>query len=514
MSTRYTPIIISTLAFLVVVTASLFSATSVKQFLLPHSQPTVLGEATECTEGDTDNWCQAGRTSNRSGYSPEPLVFTDPAVTKLEVLWKKGFQPEKIHPQIQPIIYRGKVFFGSEHGTAYALSTSTGDPVWTKNITNPVITSVAAHQGAVFFPTAQGEIFALNEATGDTLWHRQYSAKGFSAHLLIANDTLYAPNRDGNLYAINPTNGTTVWTYSAGSPLLMGAAYSNNRIFIGSMNKVAHAIDATTGAGLWQSPPLNGMILKDYWPVIHQGTVIFRTLEDYDHSPAVRPGAPFGWWSSQSQYDWLNQTYNGQTHRTLLAQGTIATLPDFMSIQDTAVANHNPNHITFHLLDETSGANQGIVPQFVTQTHNGVTTPPCIDRDGLLIVPVSFIRSSWARLDLSTQRIVDILFDDYSNTKQYPLPNFTTPAGMGNDDENMNVSCMQNAIFGFHMEEANANYTGYFNQDTRRWTQVGTAYGSTQMSTNTQGGSGSPPVIAGGKIYHNSLYNINARYAP
>jgi hypothetical protein len=135
---------------------------------------------------------------------------------------------------------------------------------------------------------------------------------------------------------------------------------------------------------------------------------------------------------------------------------------------------------------------------------NGATTPPCVDRDGYLVVPApkpnADYGSGWGRLSLSSQQIVDTLVDAGD-------PN----AGFGNGDENLNPTCAYNMILSMHTEEYNANYTGAFDQASRRWIRIGPGWTNQEMSTNTQGGGGNPASISNGMFYHISYHELIAR---
>jgi hypothetical protein len=185
-----------------------------------------------------------------------------------------------------------------------------------------------------------------------------------------------------------------------------------------------------------------------------------------------------------------------------------------MQAQDEVMADFNAHPKdytkTLFILDEAAGKEAFAVPHFSVQTMNGATTPPCVDRDGKLIIPVMFVRSGWGRLDLASRRITDILFDN-KNLDGNPLKENETPAGMGNRDENLNVTCTGNAILAMHTMEGNANYTGAFDLDARRWIKINSGYTNLEMSTNTQGGGGNPASISYGVIFHISFHELIAR---
>ena len=134
---------------------------------------------------------------------------------------------------------------------------------------------------------------------------------------------------------------------------------------------------------------------------------------------------------------------------------------------------------------------------------NGTTTPPCVDRDGYLVVPApkpGSWESGWGRVNADTGALFDNLID-----------NANPSAGFGNNDENLIPSCTQNLILSFHTEEQNANYTGAFELSTRKWFPIGKGWRNGQFSTNTQGGGGNPASISNGMIFHVSFHELVAR---
>jgi hypothetical protein len=153
-------------------------------------------------------------------------------------------------------------------------------------------------------------------------------------------------------------------------------------------------------------------------------------------------------------------------------------------------------------LYETNGQEASAVIYYPYQTMHGGSAPPCVDRDGYLIIPAlkptGEFGSGWARLDVNRRIITQALYDGTNN-------------GYGNGDETFSVSCSQNLILTFHVQEGNAHDTGYFNLDTSRWTLVPAGQTNNQMSTNTQGGGANAATVANGMVYHISFYELIAR---
>ena len=415
--------------------------------------------------GDLD-WPQVQRDPQRTGYAPEILG------TNFQVAWTHPFQPEKVYPQVQAIVYEGKVFVGTEMGNMYALDAQTGTQEWVYSIGAPILNSVAAGDAKVFFGAMDGAVYALDASTGSLVWKSQLSQRlGFSTAPVYAESKVMLGGRNGIFYALDQNTGAVLWQYEVGAPILQTAAWNNGRAFFGTMDMYVYAINTADGSLAWQSEEIPGMAFKDYWPVVHQGMVYVRPmgmgdLGVQDQSFVTDPAA----------------------QRAVLA--------DYEA---------NPGNYTINMprFYEPTGEQAPVVIHYDYQTMNGATAPPCVDRDGHLIIPAPFTSgytTGWGRLDVGSRIVVDILYDG-------------TGAGYGNPDENMNLTCTGNLVFAMHTQEYNAQYTGAFDLVNWTWTGIPAGHTNSQMSTNTQGGGGNPASISDGMIYHVSFHELIARVA-
>lgn len=440
-------------------------------------------------------WPQVQGNAARTGYSPEKLGKT------FKVAWVHPFQPEKVYPQVQAIVADSRVFVGTEMGTLYALDARDGKDLWAYHIERPILASVAAAGGRVFFAGMDGAAYALDAATGALVWRNQLSVRlGISTAPVLADGKLLLGGRDGIFYALDPGTGKILWRFNAGAPLLQTAAWDAGTAYFGSMDVVLHAVRTADGQEVWHKGPLPGTAFKDYWPVVTQGYVVIRSMGQSNLSV----GFPFVWFTTAGDWNWLRQ--NG----TAIAAGQLTSVSDAVAAEDKLMAGYelNPDRYTrnFFVFEAATG-NEILVPHWSGQTMNGASVPPCVDRDGKLIVPITFIKSAWGRLDLRQRRIVDILYDGFipTNTGVEQVP------GTGNPDENLDVSCTVNQVLAMHTEEGNASYTGSFDLEARKWTAISPGHKSPEMSTNTQGGGGNPASIAGGMVFHISWHQLIAR---
>lgn len=465
-----------------------------------------------------NDWNQAGKDPQRTGFTSELIGST------ISVKWRYPFQPERVHPQVQAIVYDdgsgSKVFVGTEMGNMYAIDALSGAKKWSVGIGSAILNSVAADDGKVYFGSLDGAVYALNTSDGSQSWKVQLSKMGFSTAPLLADNKIMIGGRDGKFYGLNPADGTKLWEYNAQSPILMTAAWDNGKAFFGTMDLFVHAVNTANGSQEWKSQKVKGIAFKDYWPVVTAGKVIVIPLTD-TYSAGIEPGFPFSFYgaSDTKAWGWLKQ------NSPLIATGAATLVSEFMSAQDQVMANYqsNPGGFTptIYVLDENTGQFLSSIPHHDVQHHNGATAPPCIDATGKWVTPALIIGSSWGRVDynyssvgvgVTSPRIVDLLYDGTSYGGN-PL-NFgggEVVAGFGNVDENLNVSCTGNAIISFHTQEMNASYTGVFYLPTHKWTPVSKGWTNGEMYNGEESQGGSQPTVSNGVIYHISIHELIAR---
>lgn len=404
----------------------------------------------------SNDWPQLQKDPQRTGHSLENIT------SSISNSWAVGFATtfaparERLHPQVQPVVASGKVFIGTEMGTFYALSATSGAKAWQYPPTGqprvgPIIGTGGAENGKVFFGSLDGNVYALNIADGSLAWKFNAGAgKGFSSSVLLAESKVFLPTRSGIYYALNQTDGTVAWQKNIGTPIFMSSAYNNGKIYFGAMNMRVYALSSANGTIAWQSNPVPGTAFKDYWPVVHKGYVF------------IRPFRVEGGTVTASQSD-------------------ISTWSLFALAESDGAFNFFPHAI-------------GI-------TMNGTTCPPPVDRDGYLIIPWE---SDWKRLNVDTKQIA---------------ATWVRP-GVVNPDENMCASTAGNYAILMHTMEANAQFTGVWNLSTNATTGLGKyqadrACGDLSgcFESNTQGGGTSPAAISNGYIYHNAQNTLNARKA-
>jgi outer membrane protein assembly factor BamB len=117
------------------------------------------------------------------------------------------------------VVADGVVFVESE-GVLYAFNASSGTLKWTSKIgvedASPAVFDKMVYIGGNGLTLPDTKIFALSESTGSPIWKVNTKANVFSS-ATVANGVAYDVSLDGTIYALNALTGATLWTGKAGN---------------------------------------------------------------------------------------------------------------------------------------------------------------------------------------------------------------------------------------------------------------------------------------------------------
>jgi outer membrane protein assembly factor BamB len=455
----------------------------------------VIAQAADCTASDTANWCQLQRDPQHSGYVPVSISvnYSQADYNRFQIVYRHPFPNERIHSQIQPIIFQGKVIIPTDMGNVYAVnagtaaSPGTGNQLWKYVAGAPIYGSVIAGldsqaRAMLYFATALGDVVAL-DVSGNQVWKVKLGSRlGFSTTPVLAENKIFIGSREGIFYALNSDNGQVLWQYSTGANIMQTAAYNNGRVFFGGMDMRLYALNTSNGSLAWRTNKIPQMAFKDYYPVITSGKVVVR---------------PMG---------------NGQIGGSTPFDNQDGFLTDYVA---------NPQNYRKSLLffNESDGQESpSSVIHWDLQTMNGATVPPCVDRSGsteYLVVPVPRVSggsagysAGWGRLNISTRKIFDAFGTDVGCTD-------TVCNGYGNGDETTASTCTASGVFVFQSEESQfgAAWTGYYdftkstgscNTCGGTWTKINfdEVSNPNMLISTSMGGGASAVSVANGLVYH------------
>ncbi len=232
-----------------------------------------------------ESWPMAGANPERTSWTPTEVKGN------LNAAWFKPFDAF-ILPHTQIIAANGLLYLSTANGL-YALNASSGAQAWVYPTEMPLGNSPTVSQGVVYVGGFDKKIHAVDALTGAGLWTFEAKA-GFDTNPLIVGGILYAGSRDGDFYAIHTTGanaGELFWKYTTGAPIHYSAAYKDGIVYFASNTSRVYALNAQTGAVVWQSAILPGSGFHAWWPVIYGDYVIVAGSQNYRFSSDLGPGS-------------------------------------------------------------------------------------------------------------------------------------------------------------------------------------------------------------------------------
>jgi outer membrane protein assembly factor BamB len=160
----------------------------------------------------------------------------------------------------------GEIIVGTERpafGTALLLAfDQAGAPLWSKNMSDSVLTAPAIRAGRIYVGTKASTVEALDLSTGNSLWSyavpcpRLQNCEVGSAPAVTADRLVVFGTQNGTIYGVQDDNtrGVLVWKYDTsgaitGSPILS----RNGLAYVGSENSHLYALYTATGGVAWDA---------------------------------------------------------------------------------------------------------------------------------------------------------------------------------------------------------------------------------------------------------------------
>jgi len=184
------------------------------------------------------------------------LVALDLADGK-QVWSSRGGPPlddEAMNVVATPAIYSDRIFFAGADGVVYALSTTSGAPVWKSEIGSPVSTALVVVSDALCFGTRDGRLLRLDHWTGKRLAELRLGQVPFGP-LVGAAESLFTLAGENDLLVLNAVHaslGSSRWIrraergWSSSGPYLWKGA-----IVVGGEAGELEALRPEDGAVVW-----------------------------------------------------------------------------------------------------------------------------------------------------------------------------------------------------------------------------------------------------------------------
>jgi len=162
--------------------------------------------------------------------------------------------------EFPPVLERGRLFLGTNHGLVLAVDAGTGRIVWHRQFAGCVAASPAVGNGVVYLGfmdpppcrgTAPSFLAALDARTGRSIW--RFRAGVIETPPLLVDGRVYFGSWDHRVYAVDARTGRLDWSFTTGDRVKGGVAFARQTIFAGSYDGRLYALDARSGRLRWSA---------------------------------------------------------------------------------------------------------------------------------------------------------------------------------------------------------------------------------------------------------------------
>jgi len=171
--------------------------------------------------------------------------------------------PARTLVEFPPVVAYGRLYFATNSGIVYAISTRTGKRAWRYRSGRCQAGSPGVRARLIFVTflnrppcnterkDIDGEVVALYAGSGAVRWRRRIGPSESSP--LVVGGRVFVGDWRGRVYALSANTGETRWTFQTGGKIKSALTLAGNRLYVGSYDHHVYALNARTGKLLWKA---------------------------------------------------------------------------------------------------------------------------------------------------------------------------------------------------------------------------------------------------------------------
>jgi outer membrane protein assembly factor BamB/predicted phosphodiesterase len=154
-----------------------------------------------------------------------------------------------------PAVSNNLVVVGNQNGVVMALSLKDGKKKWAYKTHGAVFSSPAVRAGKVVLGSGDGHVYCLNVLTGQLNWKVKTGASVLGSPV-IAGDTVFIGGSDHHFMALSMKNGNVFWKFDGlQGPVVSTPLVYGNMVIVGAWDKHLYAVNKSNGQLAWQWDP-------------------------------------------------------------------------------------------------------------------------------------------------------------------------------------------------------------------------------------------------------------------
>lgn len=183
-----------------------------------------------------------------------------------EVLWSFSTSGPVM---ASPIIVDDKLLVASTDGSVSLISRADGKPHWQYQGDSSIVATPALCKGLVAVPTLDGHLFAIDLKTGMREWKCSVGdAVVGTPHFHAGN--IYVGTHSAEVVAVSSSSGKRNWQFAADGPIVASPAASVDSVYIGTQAGTFYSLEAESGRMVWEYST-NG-------PILSRGVIAFTSV--------------------------------------------------------------------------------------------------------------------------------------------------------------------------------------------------------------------------------------------
>ena len=195
-----------------------------------------------------------------------------------------------------PLYDEGRVFFGSNDKTLYAVDLESGSELWRFATQGEVRGVGDVANGIVYFASSDTFLYALSADDGSELW-RFGPGTLPPAPPVVAGDVVYLGSTK-QVYALDAVTGQELWRTQVGGTIECTPRVIDGRLLVGSNDGYLYAFAIESGTELWRFRT-GGRVRSS--PVEREGVLFFGSDDHYLYAiDANNSGTSYGVWNGSS----------------------------------------------------------------------------------------------------------------------------------------------------------------------------------------------------------------------
>lgn len=183
-----------------------------------------------------------------------------------EVLWSFSTSGPVM---ASPIIVDDKLLVASTDGSVSLISRTDGKPHWQYQGESSIVATPTLCKGLVAVPTLDGHLFAIDLKTGMREWKCSVGdAIVGTPHFHAGN--IYVGTHSAEVVAVSSSSGKRTWQFAADGPIVASPAGSVDSVYIGTQAGTFYSLEAESGRMVWEYST-NG-------PILSRGVIAFTSV--------------------------------------------------------------------------------------------------------------------------------------------------------------------------------------------------------------------------------------------